>query len=90
MSLHRSLKTQSGALNEHRNVLTRAERIVRLTEQDRFVADEDSPLYLPKVANRAVSTGKKKKASEEEKTEEGAEGTEGASEDAAASSASTK
>ena len=89
MSMHRSLKTQSGALNEHRNVLTRAERIVRLTEQDRFVVDEDSPLYLPKVANRAVSTGKKKKAGEE-KTEEGAETTEGASEDAAvAPSAST-
>ena len=88
MSMHRSLKTQSGALNEHRNVLTRAERIVRLTEQDRFVVDEDSPLYLPKVANRAVSTGKKKKAAEE-KLEEGAETTEAASEDAAASSDST-
>ena len=89
MSMHRSLKTQSGALNEHRNVLTRAERIVRLTEQDRFVVDEDSPLYLPKVANRAVSTGKKKKAGEEEKTEEGTETTEGASEDAAASASSS-
>ncbi len=83
MSMHRSLKTQAGALNEHRNVLTRAERIVRLTEQDRFVVDEDSPLYLPKVANRAVGSGKKKKASEE-KTEEGAETTEAPSEDAAA------
>lgn len=83
--MHRSLKTQAGALNEHRNVLTRAERIVRLTEQDRFVVDEDSPLYLPKVANRAVSTGKKKKAAEE-KPEEGVETTEAASEDAAAPS----
>ncbi len=88
MSMHRSLKTQSGALKEHRNVLTRAERIVRLTEQDRFVVDEDSPLYLPKVANRAVSTGKKKKAAEE-KPEEGAETTEAPSEDAAAPSDST-
>ena len=88
MSMHRSLKTQAGALNEHRNVLTRAERIVRLTEQDRFVVDEDSPLYLPKVANRAVSTGKKKKAAEE-KPEEGVETTEAASEDAAKSSDST-
>ncbi len=88
MSMHRSLKTQSGALNEHRNVLTRAERIVRLTEQDRFVVDEDSPLYLPKVANRAVNTGKKKKAAEE-KPEEGAETTEAATEDTAASSEST-
>ena len=88
MSMHRSLKTQSGALNEHRNVLTRAERIVRLTEQDRFVADEDSPLNLPKVANRAVRTAKKKKATEEQ-TEEGAETTEAASGDAAAASASS-
>ena len=73
MSMHRSLKTQAGALNEHRNVLTRAERITRLTEQDSFKFDDDSPLNLPKVANRAVSTGKKKKAKEEgEETDEGA------------------
>ncbi len=64
MSMHRSLKTQAGALNEHRNVLTRAERITRLTEEDRFKFDDDSPLNLPKVANRSVST-KKKKAKEE-------------------------
>ena len=30
MSLHSSLKTKSGALNQHRNVLTRAERIEKL------------------------------------------------------------
>ena len=88
MSLHRSLKTQPGALNEHRNVLTRAERITRLTDQDRFRMEDDSPLNLPKVANRAVSTGKKKKAAEEQ-TEEAAATTEEASEDAAKSSDST-
>ncbi len=88
MSLHRSLKTQPGALNEHRNVLTRAERITRLMDQDRFRVDDDSPLNLPKVANRAVSTGKKKKAAEEQ-TEEAAVTTEAASEDAAAPSDST-
>ena len=72
MSMHRSLKTQAGALNEYRNVLTRAERITRLTEEDRFKFDDDSPLNLPKVANRAVSTGKKKKSKEEgEETAEG-------------------
>ena len=70
MSLHRSLKTQPGALNEHRNVLTRAERIARLMDQGQFETDDDSPLNLPKVANRA--TAKKKKAAAE-KTEEGAE-----------------
>ena len=31
MSIHSSLKTKSGALNQHRNVLTRAERIAKLT-----------------------------------------------------------
>lgn len=88
MSLHRSLKTQPGALNEHRNVLTRAERITRLLEQDRFRLDDDSPLNLPKVANRAVSTGKKKKAAEEQ-TEEGAVTTEEVAGDSAASSAAS-
>ena len=72
MSMHRSLKTQAGALNEHRNVLTRAERITRLSEENRLKFDDDSPLNLPKVANRSVSTGKKKKAKEEgEETVEG-------------------
>ena len=88
MSLHRSLKTQPGALNEHRNVLTRAERIARLVDQDRFRMDDDSPLNLPKVANRAVSTGKKKKAAEE-KPEEGAATTEEAADDSAASPAAS-
>ena len=65
MSLHRSLKTTAGALNEHRNVLTRAERITKLMEQQRFAPGEQSPIGLVKVANRAVIV-KKKKAKEEE------------------------
>ncbi len=88
MSLHHSLKTEPGALNEHRNVLTRAERITRLIDQDRFRVDDDSPLNLPKVANRAVSTGKKKKAAEEQ-TEEAAVTTEEVAGDSAASSAAS-
>lgn len=75
MSLHRSLKTKPGALNEHRNVLTRAERIARLLEQDRFQPDRDSPLGLVKVANRSVVTAKKKKAAKEQETTETTEGT---------------
>jgi len=66
MSLHRSLKTQPAALNQHRNVLTRAERIARLTEAERFDPEGDSPLYLVKVANRQVVTKKKKKKEEDE------------------------
>ena len=68
MSLHRSLKTKPVALNQHRNVLTRAERIARLVEQDRFNPDETSPFGLAKVINRAVA--KKKKAAKQEQTQE--------------------
>ncbi|MCZ6836614.1 MAG: small basic protein [Planctomycetota bacterium] len=61
MSLHRSLKTQPSALNQHRNVLTRAERIEILTQEDRFDPNQDDPLGLVKVGNRKVVTKKKKK-----------------------------
>ena len=66
MSLHRSLKTQPAALNQHRNVLTRAERIAQLTEEERFDPAQNSPLSLVKVANRQVVTKKKKKKEEDE------------------------
>ena len=66
MSLDRSLKTKAGALNQHRNVLTRAERITWLMEQERFATDADSPLGLVKVANRNVAAKKKKAAKEPE------------------------
>lgn len=69
MSLHRSLKTKSGALNQHRNVLTRAERIAKLTEEDRFSADKNTALGIVKVRSIKASAGKKAK-----KAEEGAEG----------------
>jgi small basic protein (TIGR04137 family) len=72
MSLHRSLKTKPTALNQHRNVLTRAERIERLTEGERFNHSKNSPLGLLKVANRMASTGKKPK--KEAAEGEGAEG----------------
>ncbi|MHC4774863.1 MAG: small basic protein [Planctomycetota bacterium] len=68
MSLHRSLKTKPGALNQHRNVLTRAERIARLSAQNRFDPDESSPLGLCKVASRAAA--KKKKAAKQEEQEQ--------------------
>ena len=70
MSLHRSLKTKPAALNQHRNVLTRAERIARLTELGRFTRGEDTPVGLVKVGNIKVVTKKKKK--EETTTEEDA------------------
>jgi len=72
MSLHRSLKTKSGALNQHRNVLTRAERIAKLSEQDRFDASKQSALGLVKVRSIKVAAGKKPKKAEGEAAEGGA------------------
>jgi small basic protein (TIGR04137 family) len=70
MSLHSSLKTTSGALNQHRNVLTRAERIAKLAERGAFETDSDSPIGLVKVASRKVAKAKKTKTA---KAEEGAD-----------------
>ena len=66
MTIHRSLKTKSGALSQHRNVLTRAERITKLSSQEKFEQGKNSPLGLVKVGNLAVG-GKKKKTTTEEK-----------------------
>jgi len=67
MSLDRSLKTK-GALSRHRNVLTRAERIEKLKEEERW-EDGDAVLGLPKVANRKAHTGKKGTDKEEQPEE---------------------
>ena len=60
MSIDRSLKIK-GALKRHRNVLTRAERIEKLKEEERW-SEEDSLLGLPKVAHRKSHAGRKAKA----------------------------
>lgn len=67
MSLDPSLKT-AGSLTKHRNVLTRAERVAKLADKDKFDMDSDDPLGLPKVGNRkVVAAGKgKKKAKDDE------------------------
>ena len=65
MSLDRSLKV-SGGLTKHRNVLTRAERITRLRDLNRFTPGEDTPLHLPKVGNRKIVMAKKGKKKTEE------------------------
>lgn len=59
MSLSRSLKT-GGSLIQHRSVLTRAERIEKLRQEGRL-AEDGSPLGLPKVVSRKASAGKKEK-----------------------------
>jgi small basic protein (TIGR04137 family) len=75
MSLHRSLKTKPSALNQHRNVLTRAERITKLSDTERFNREKNSPLGLVKVANRMAHAAKKEK---KEAAEEGATAVAGA------------
>ena len=60
MSVDRSLKLKS-ALSRHRNVLSRAERIGILKEQERW-NEGDPVLGLPKVAHRKSTAGKKEKA----------------------------
>ena len=59
MSIHPSLKTKSGALNQHRNVLTRAERIERLTFEGRFDIATKSVLGTVKVRSIKATVSKK-------------------------------
>ena len=65
MSIDQSLKI-TNSLAQHRNVLSRAERIERLRERNRFDPEKQSPLGLPKVGNRKVEAGKKSKKKTEE------------------------
>lgn len=68
MTIDKSLKVKAGAI-KNRNVLTRAERIGKLLEADRW-KEGDKVLGLPKVRVQKLALKKKKKA----KAEEGAEG----------------
>ena len=68
MTIDKSLKVRRGAVS-NRSVLTRAERLVRLKEADRW-EEGQSPFGLPKVRVRKLQMKKKKKKKEEE--EEGA------------------
>ena len=60
MSVDRSLKVK-GALSRHRNVLSRAERVELLKDEDRW-AEGDAVTGLPKVAHRKSHSGKKSAA----------------------------
>ncbi len=68
MTMDKSLRVRRG-LARSRSVLTRAERITRLKEADRW-SPESSALGLPKVRVYKLTVKKKKK----KKEEEGAEG----------------
>ncbi len=67
MTMDRSLKVQAGAI-KMRNVMTRAERVARLKELDRF--DENASIVgMPKVRVVKVSLKKKKKVKKEDEVE---------------------
>ena len=68
MSIDRSLKIK-GALSRHRNVLTRAERIEKLKDEERW-SEGESLLGLPKVAHRKSHAGRKEAPAKEAAVEE--------------------
>ena len=76
MTIDKSLKIRRG-MSSNRSVLTRAERLEKLKEADRW-KEGDSPFGIPKVRVKKLQMKKKKK-----KVEEDAE--EGASDDVASS-----
>jgi small basic protein (TIGR04137 family) len=69
--MDRSLKSKN-VLARHRNVLTRAERLEVLEEDDRW-SDSDSVFGLPKVAHRRTTAGHKEKKAETPEETPGAE-----------------
>lgn len=71
MSLDKSLK-RNDMLQRRRNVLTRAERITRLQEDERFDPEADSVFGLPKV-KPALAVVAPTKGPKEEKAEGEAE-----------------
>ncbi len=69
MTIDKSLKIRRGLIRS-RNVLTRAERIEKLLETDRW-QEGDSPTGLAKVRVQTVVIKKKKKKEAAEDAEEG-------------------
>ena len=72
MTIDKSLKIRRGMIRT-RNVLTRAERIEKLRDTDRW-QEGDSPTGLAKVRVQTVVIKKKKKKKDEEATDEGEQG----------------
>ena len=63
MTMDKSLRVRKGSSNA-RGVLTRAERIAKLKEQEAW-KDGRSPIGLPKVRVQKMAMKKKKKAKDE-------------------------
>ena len=90
MSLDRTLKTHGG-LAKSRSVMSRAERIAHLADDDKFDMEHDSPLGLPKIKVRHSRAGtKSKKAEEKPPTEEAPAGVDAAQGKAAVTEAPEK
>ena len=88
MSMDKSLKSQGG-LARHRNVLTRAERVDRLKEEERW--EEKRQVFgLPKVVHRKVVTKKHKAAAKPAAEGLAAEGAAGVAAPAAAAAPAAK
>ena len=68
MTIDKSLKVKAGA-SKTRNVLTRAERLTKLIDEDRW-KEGDSAYGIPKVRVAKLALKKKKKAKKEEEGEE--------------------
>ena len=68
MTLDKSLKVRRG-LARNRSVFTRAERLLKLKDSDRW-KDGDTPFGLPKVRVPKLTMKKKKKKKEEDETTE--------------------
>jgi small basic protein (TIGR04137 family) len=68
MTIDKSLRVRAGMIR-NRNVLTRAERLQKLLENERW-SDGDSVLGLPKVRVQKLALKKKKKVKKEEGAEE--------------------
>ncbi len=70
MTIDKSLKIKAGAAKT-RNVLTRAERLTKLIDEDRW-KEGDSAYGIPKVRVVKLALKKKKKAKVEESTDDDA------------------
>lgn len=77
MTIDKSLKVRRGLI-KNRSVLSRAERLAKLAETERW-KEGDPVLGLPKVRVQKLSLKKKKKAKKEEEATEGGESAEGTS-----------
>ncbi len=73
MSMDRTLRARGG-LAKTRSVLTRAERITRLIDEEKFAPETGRPFGLPKTKIRHSKAGTKSKKTEEAPPVEAVEG----------------